>query len=117
VQAGEFPPLELAAPRRAAELVQEIVEGCSPRTADKRFADAGQLHEQLLGYFYASGERFGANDLAEFLAPLPRESGRGAARDRGRGVFERRADRRQRPHARRGAEQPGSRRSEVGLGA
>jgi hypothetical protein len=42
---------------------------------DKRFADAGQLHEQLLGYFYASGERFGAERSRRFLAPLPRESG------------------------------------------
>ena len=33
------------------------------RSVDARFADAGRLHEQLLGYFYATGERFGANKL------------------------------------------------------
>src|SRR4051812_18936551 len=66
VQASEYPPLELLradAPRPLVEIVTKMLA----RGPDERFADAGKLHEHLLGYFYASGERFGPSRLAEFL--------------------------------------------------
>src|SRR6185503_8676092 len=37
---------------------------------EERTLDAGRLHEQLLGYFYAGTELYGAADLAEFLGPF-----------------------------------------------
>lgn len=69
VQAGEFPPLEILRPETPRPLV-EIVHKMLARSPDARFADAGKLHEHLLGYFYASGERFGPSRLAEFLEPF-----------------------------------------------
>ena len=82
LQASEYPPLELVRPDVPGPLVS-IVSRVLARTADERFADAGKLHEALLGYFYATGERFGANDLAEFLAPF-REPGAGGELDAGK---------------------------------
>jgi serine/threonine protein kinase/tetratricopeptide (TPR) repeat protein len=69
LQASEYPPLELLRPDTPKPLI-DIVKRMLARRPEDRFADAGRLHEQLLGYFYASGERFGANNLAEFLEPL-----------------------------------------------
>ena len=66
VTASEFPPLELLREGTPAALT-EIVGKMLARLPDDRFADAGKLHEHLLGYFYASGERFGPSKLAEFL--------------------------------------------------
>ena len=66
VQASEYPPLELYRADAPASLA-EIVGRMLAKGADDRFADAGKLHEQLLGFFYATGERFGSNKLAEFL--------------------------------------------------
>jgi eukaryotic-like serine/threonine-protein kinase len=66
VQASEFPPLEILRADTPKPLV-EIVGTMLAKKPDDRFADAGKLHEQLLGYFYATGERFGSNKLAEFL--------------------------------------------------
>ena len=66
VHASEFPPLELLREGTPAALT-EIVVKMLARQPDDRFADAGRLHEHLLGYFYASGERFGPSKLAEFL--------------------------------------------------
>jgi serine/threonine protein kinase/tetratricopeptide (TPR) repeat protein len=66
VQASEYPPLELLRPDTPRPLV-EIVSRMLARGVDARFPDAGRLHEQLLGFFYATGERFGSNKLAEFL--------------------------------------------------
>ena len=66
VQASEYPPLELLRADTPRPLV-EIVGRMLAKGAAERFPDAGKLHEQLLGYFYATGERFGANKLAEFL--------------------------------------------------
>ncbi|MFT3766549.1 MAG: protein kinase [Minicystis sp.] len=66
VQASEYPPLELLRPDTPRPLV-EIVSRMLAKNVDDRFADAGRLHEQLLGFFYATGERFGSNKLAEFL--------------------------------------------------
>ncbi len=66
VQASEYPPLELLRPDAPRPLV-EIVGRMLAKGADERFPDAGKLHEQLLGFFYATGERFGSHKLAEFL--------------------------------------------------
>ena len=66
VQASEYPPLEILRTDTPKPLV-EIVGKMLAKQADDRFSDAGKLHEQLLGYFYATGERFGSNKLAEFL--------------------------------------------------
>jgi serine/threonine protein kinase/tetratricopeptide (TPR) repeat protein len=66
VHASEYPPLELlrdGTPKALTEIVVKMLA----RKPDDRFADAGKLHEHLLGYFYASGERFGPSKLAEFL--------------------------------------------------
>jgi serine/threonine protein kinase/tetratricopeptide (TPR) repeat protein len=66
VHASEYPPLELlreGTPKALTELVVKMLA----KKPDDRFADAGKLHEHLLGYFYASGERFGPSKLAEFL--------------------------------------------------
>ena len=66
VQASEFPPLDLLRPDTPRPL-WEIVGRMLAKSPEDRFGDAGKLHEQLLGYFYATGERFGSNKLAEFL--------------------------------------------------
>ncbi len=66
VQASEYPPLELLRPDTPKGL-QEIVGKMLDKSADERFSDAGKLHEQLLGFFFSSGERFGPSRLAEFL--------------------------------------------------
>ncbi|AUX38625.1 uncharacterized protein SOCE26_000020 [Sorangium cellulosum] len=72
LQASEYPPLALVRPDVPRPLA-DIVSTMLARSAEDRFPDAGRLHEALLGYFYATGERFGANDLAEFLAPFHEE--------------------------------------------
>jgi serine/threonine protein kinase/tetratricopeptide (TPR) repeat protein len=67
VRAGEHPPLEIVrldVPPALCAIVRRLLA----KNADERFPDAGKLHEQLLGYFYASGDRFGSNELAEFIA-------------------------------------------------
>ncbi|WP_434044853.1 MULTISPECIES: serine/threonine-protein kinase PknK [Sorangium] len=74
LQASEYPPLALARPDVPRPLV-DIVGTMLARNAEDRFPDAGRLHEALLGFFYATGERSGANDLAEFLAPFHEEKG------------------------------------------
>ena len=66
VHASEYPPLELLR-EGTSKALTEIVVKMLARKPDDRFADAGKLHEHLLGYFYASGERFGPSKLAEFL--------------------------------------------------
>jgi serine/threonine protein kinase/tetratricopeptide (TPR) repeat protein len=73
VQASEYPPLELLRADTPPPLM-EIVGKMLAKGADDRFADAGRLHEQLLGYFYATGERFGSNKLAEFLERFHEDS-------------------------------------------
>lgn len=65
----EYPPLEILrsdAPRELAAIVGTLLT----KRPDDRIADAGRLHEELLGWAYSSRERFGANDLADFLAPF-----------------------------------------------
>jgi serine/threonine protein kinase/tetratricopeptide (TPR) repeat protein len=66
VQASEYPPLELLRPDTPKALI-EIVTKMLDKNPEARFADAGKLHEHLLGFFFSSGERFGPSRLAEFL--------------------------------------------------
>jgi serine/threonine protein kinase/tetratricopeptide (TPR) repeat protein len=84
VQASEYPPLELLRPDTPPPLV-EIVGGMLAKDIAHR-PDAGRLHEQLLGFFYASGERFGTSKLAEFLERFHED--RGAAEIEGAAVFD-----------------------------
>lgn len=67
VQAGEYPPVELLRPDIPHDLV-EIVKGAMSKLPDDRFADAGRMYEAMLAFLYAHGSRYGAHDLAEFLA-------------------------------------------------
>ncbi|WP_437577493.1 serine/threonine-protein kinase [Sorangium sp. So ce887] len=73
LQASEYPPLALVRPDVPRSLV-DIVSTMLARNVEDRVPDAGRLHEALLGFFYATGERFGANDLAEFLEPFHEET-------------------------------------------
>ncbi|HMI87246.1 MAG TPA: protein kinase [Polyangiaceae bacterium] len=67
VRVGEYPPVEL--------LREDLPKGLGPLlekslllAPDTRYSDAGRMYESLLAYLYASGDRFGANDLAVFVA-------------------------------------------------
>ena len=66
LQAAECPPLELVRSDVPKQLVEILGKLLAPG-ADARFPDAGKLHEALLGYFYATGDRCGTSDLAQFL--------------------------------------------------
>jgi tetratricopeptide (TPR) repeat protein len=66
LQACEFPPLALARPDAPGPLV-EIVARLLTAKPEDRFPDAGRLHEELLGYFFSSEQRSGANDVAELM--------------------------------------------------
>ncbi|WP_437714922.1 protein kinase [Sorangium sp. So ce448] len=72
LQASEYPPLALARPDVPRSLV-DVVSTMLAKNPEDRFPDAGRLHEALLGFFYATAERFGANDLADFLEPFHEE--------------------------------------------
>jgi serine/threonine protein kinase len=67
VQACECPPLELLRPEVPPELVA-IVRKAMARSAGDRYPDAGRMYEALLAFLYGQGSRYGAHDLAEFLA-------------------------------------------------
>jgi serine/threonine protein kinase/tetratricopeptide (TPR) repeat protein len=67
VQACEYPPLALLRPDAPPELVAILKVAMAKSPAD-RYADAGRMYESLLAFLYAQGSRYGANDLAEFLA-------------------------------------------------
>lgn len=73
VRAAEYPPLELVRSDVPDQLVR-LVRRALAKDPDER-PDAGQMHEELLAFLYASGERFGPNELsellAEFRAPSP----------------------------------------------
>jgi serine/threonine protein kinase/tetratricopeptide (TPR) repeat protein len=84
VQASEYPPMELYRPD-VPKGVADIVGKMLARDPKDRFSDAGRLHDELLGYFYAAAERFGANDLTEFLMPFRDTS---SAPELGASVFE-----------------------------
>ncbi len=73
--AGEVPPLPI---QRAdvPEPVAAIVAQLLARAPEARVADAGRLHEALLGWRYASGERLGARELADFIEPMQGPDGR-----------------------------------------
>jgi serine/threonine protein kinase/tetratricopeptide (TPR) repeat protein len=76
VRACEYPPIELLRPDAPSELAA-IVRTAMAADPAERYADAGSMYEALLAFLYAQGSRFGANDLAEFLARFrdPTESG------------------------------------------
>jgi serine/threonine protein kinase/tetratricopeptide (TPR) repeat protein len=66
LQAVEFPPLALARPDAPGALVEIVAKLLTAKRED-RFPDAGRLHEELLGYFFSSGQRSGANEVAELM--------------------------------------------------
>lgn len=66
IRASEFPPMELSRPDIPWPLVA-IVHRMLAQKREARFADAGHLHEELLGYFFGAGERAGPSHLAKFL--------------------------------------------------
>jgi serine/threonine protein kinase/tetratricopeptide (TPR) repeat protein len=80
VQAGEYPPVELLRPDVPREFVA-ILATAMARDPIGRYQDAGKMYEALLAFLYSHGRRYGAHDLAEFvarfrtnddtLAPLP----------------------------------------------
>ncbi len=74
VVAGEFPPIELVRADTPKGLI-DISNKLLSKGRDDRFADAGKLHEHLLGYFYASGERFGSHKLAELMERFREDRG------------------------------------------
>ncbi|MBK8253889.1 MAG: protein kinase [Polyangiaceae bacterium] len=84
IQASEYPPIELYRPD-APKAVCDILKKMLARDPKDRPADAGRLHDELLGFFYAAGARFGANDLAEFLTEFRDTS---AAQELAASVFE-----------------------------
>jgi serine/threonine protein kinase/tetratricopeptide (TPR) repeat protein len=67
VQACEFPPVELLRPDVPAELVA-IMGTAMARDPAKRYQDAGKMYEALVAFLYAQGRRYGAHDLADFIA-------------------------------------------------
>jgi serine/threonine protein kinase len=67
VQACEYPPVELLRPDAPSDLVAILRTAMAESPAD-RYPDAGRMYEALLAFLYAQGSRFGAHDLAEFLA-------------------------------------------------
>jgi serine/threonine protein kinase/tetratricopeptide (TPR) repeat protein len=76
VQACEYPPVELLRRDAPPELVT-ILKTAMARSPADRYASAGRMYEALLAFLYAQGSRYGAHDLAEFLAKF-RESNDGA---------------------------------------
>ncbi len=76
VQACEYPPVELLRRDAPPELVA-ILKSAMARTPEGRYASAGRMYEALLAFLYGQGSRYGAQDLAEFLAKF-RESNEGA---------------------------------------
>lgn len=73
IRASEFPPLELSHPEVPWPLVA-MVHRMLALKRESRFADAGHLHEELLGYFYGAGERAGPSHLAKFLERFREEA-------------------------------------------
>ena len=73
VQAGEYPPIELLRPDVPREFVS-ILATAMARDPLERFQDAGKMYEALLAFLYShvlhgpQGRRYGAHDLAEFVA-------------------------------------------------
>jgi serine/threonine protein kinase/tetratricopeptide (TPR) repeat protein len=67
VQACEFPPVELLRPEVPAELVA-IMTTAMAKDPAARYQDAGKMYEAMVAFLYAQGRRYGAHDLAEFVA-------------------------------------------------
>jgi hypothetical protein len=68
--AGERIPAHRSAAARVPKPLVGPVARLLSKDREQRFGDAGQLHEALLAYFYSCGERFGADQMADFLAPF-----------------------------------------------
>jgi eukaryotic-like serine/threonine-protein kinase len=78
VEACEYPPVELLRPDVPPELVA-LLKSAMARAPASRFPDAGRMYEALLAFLYSQsaaraseGRRFGARDLAEFIAEFQR---------------------------------------------
>jgi len=67
VQACEYPPVELLRPEAPSELIAILKMAMAKEKTD-RYADAGRMYEAILAFLYAQQSRFGAHELAEFLA-------------------------------------------------
>ncbi len=73
VQAGEYPPIELLRPDVPREFIS-ILATAMARDPAERYQDAGKMYEALLAFLYShvhqgpQGRRYGAHDLAEFVA-------------------------------------------------
>jgi serine/threonine protein kinase len=66
VRLGEYPPVESMRddlPKGLGALLEKALF----LAPEARYSDAGRMYESLLAYLYASGDRFGANDLANFV--------------------------------------------------
>ncbi len=67
VQACEYPPVELLRPETPPELLA-IVKTALAKERSERYPDAGRMYEAVLAFLYGQKVRFGAHELAEFLA-------------------------------------------------
>lgn len=67
VKAGVVPAVHTVRPEVGEELSAIVAKAMAPDLS-ARFDAAGKLHDEILAYMYASGTRFSANDLIEFLA-------------------------------------------------
>jgi serine/threonine protein kinase/tetratricopeptide (TPR) repeat protein len=67
VQSCEYPPLELLRPDASPALIAIVKTAMAKNLAD-RYPDVGRMYEELLAFIYAQGGRYGAHDLAQFLA-------------------------------------------------
>src|SRR6185436_5282935 len=59
------PPVELLRPE-LPKGIDSLLEKALAAAPERRYQDAGRMYESLLSYLYASGDRFGANDLSLF---------------------------------------------------
>jgi len=82
VQAGEYPPVELLRPDVPPELAT-ILKTAMAKSPAARYPDAGRMYEALLALLYTQGSRYGAHELAEFLARFrdASDTAGGAVRD------------------------------------
>ncbi len=69
IRSGDVTPIENLVGDVPDEVVR-VLRTAMAHDPDKRYASAGQLYEDLVQYLYGTGRRFGARDLAEFLAQL-----------------------------------------------
>ncbi|HKQ70775.1 MAG TPA: protein kinase, partial [Polyangiaceae bacterium] len=78
VKAGEYPPIELAR-QDVPNALSQLIDKALSATIEARYADAGRMYESLLAYLYASGDRFGANDLSTFVNRFRETTPRGGS--------------------------------------